>query len=460
MRHRSLRALDRGADRGFTLVELMVSLVAGLIVTISVVALAKAATNTFFEQARISTVQGTVRSASERLRQDLSRAGFMSTGNIQLARNDNSGVALPYNVPPGHKVSHAPGIASPTARYAGINNLQGISITVDGSRVASVNCPGCDAEGTTTLSTVNGLKPDSIVLAGNFTTDDSYRGKLVGNTIVLTVPSAGNNYRGDVAVARLVEGDSDVVVRNAFFPGAANPPATPSIARIVDMRGCHHFVHITNSSATAAGAVITLGAALSGSPILTPAEDQSTCGANEQEEVSINPVQRVRWYLAPSNPALSPQIAIEPAGRKFDLYREYLDGLGNPVPAPAGAQLVAEYAVDLKFGITVDSNLIGVVAPNNQVTLDMDVNATDITKWTQAASLTLPNLEGPQRVRSVRFRLATRAALPDRKANLVLIPGQPYLSRYCVNAPTCTDYARVRTIMSEVALTNQAGMSY
>ena len=90
--------LKRTQARGFTLVELMVSLVAGLIVTIAVVGLARAATTTFFEAARISTVEANVRTAAERLRQDLSRASYMSTGNIKLAVDQAPGVPLAHRI--------------------------------------------------------------------------------------------------------------------------------------------------------------------------------------------------------------------------------------------------------------------------------------------------------------------------------------------------------------------------
>ena len=39
------------------------------------------------------------------------------------------------------------------------------------------------------------------------------------------------------------------------------------------------------------------------------------------------------------------------------------------------------------------------------------------------------------------------------------VPG--YISRYCTEAATpCKNFARARTIMSEVQLINQAGMTY
>ena len=76
--------LREASVRAFTLIELMISLVMGLIVALAAVALAKSSTTTFHEQARMSGVEMTLRSASERLRADLLKASYMSTPNIQL----------------------------------------------------------------------------------------------------------------------------------------------------------------------------------------------------------------------------------------------------------------------------------------------------------------------------------------------------------------------------------------
>jgi Tfp pilus assembly protein PilE/mRNA-degrading endonuclease toxin of MazEF toxin-antitoxin module len=432
----------RARARGFTLVELMVSLVAGLIVTIAVVGLARTATTTFYEEARLSTTEATVRSAAERLRQDLSRVSYMSTGNIKLARNDSP------SVPFGQKISHIPGAATPSRYGALTDNLSGIRITVGGSQAA--------AQGPNNLSTVNGLNPDSIELTGNFTTDDSYRGKMNGsNSIVLDVGK-------DPAVARLIAGpDPDKAVRNAFTPGSQSGTIPPFLARVVDPRGCLHFVVISNAVATATTVTLSFAAAVTGNPVLLPTEDESTCGANDQEEVSINPIQTVRWYIGATNTALAPDPSVNQVGNKFDLYREIVDASGASIAAPGGPQVVAEYVIDLKFGISVDSPAAALPPPTNQLTFDMDTDGVAIGNWTQAASATSTGNPAPHRVRAVRFRLATRASLPDRDAPLSLLPGQPYISRYCTQAATpCKQFARVRTIMSEATLMNQAGMTY
>jgi type II secretory pathway pseudopilin PulG len=437
MNHRARKSAR--TERGFTLVELMVSLVAGLLVTIAVVGLARSATTTFYEQARLSTVEGTVRSASERLRQDLSRVSFMSTGNITLALNSNP------SVPVGHKISHVPG-ATTGSRYSATNDLQGIRIFVAGSK------PG--AQGANNLSSVNGLDPDAIEITGNLTTDDSYRGKYQApNQILLSALD-------DAAVGRLLgNGPPARSIRNAFTPGAPVGAVPPFVVRVTDPRGCHHFAILSNVTASATTAIITLAPALIGTPVLQPTQDQSTCGATDQEEVTISPIATARWYIGPTATVLQGDPGVEDVTNKFDLYREIRDATGAPIPSPGGPQVVAEYAIDLKFGISVDDHGTGVVPPANHKIFDMDTDSALIDQWTQKASGTAAGQPAPHRVRSVRFRLATRTAIPDREEPLTIYPSKPYISRYCVGTP-CKRFSRVRTIMSEVALINQAGMSY
>ena len=70
----------------------------------------------------------------------------------------------------------------------------------------------------------------------------------------------------------------------------------------------------------------------------------------------------------------------------------------------------------------------------------------------------------PQRIRSVRVRVVTRTPMQDRAGPLT-VSGAPtdYLYRYCLvqNTTTCAQagapvFARTRTLISEVALPNQA----
>jgi type II secretory pathway pseudopilin PulG len=458
------------STRGFTLVELMVSLVAGVIIAIAVIGLAKAATTSFYEQARLTAVEQTVRNASNRLRYDLTRVSFMGTGNIHLATTPN--------VPYGHQVASqfaVPGNAG--ARYPNLSNdLQGIRILVQGSTSSG---PAADTNVAALAASPNFTQPDAIEIGGNMTTDDYYIGKWLGPT---GGSCGGGTFEArafaDPATERLL-GDATTAQANitaAFTPG---PNGTRHFARVVDSLGCQHYVTIENASYVAnidgtgsPGFRINLCTASDTFSLLQPGSARSGCGAtpNTDETLRISPFQRVRWRIATNttNTALDPPAAIAPANTTFMLYREFLDATGTVVPTLT--QIIAEYAVDLKFGIAVDQRET-TPAPNNIVVYDLDTDTTgvgglgNIDSWTRRARDSVlttgtPTQPGPQRVRSVKFRVSTRASMPDRNRPLTLLPNSPYISRYCVDMPACTKFSRVRSIVSEVPLINQARMTY
>ena len=416
--------MRKSVRRGFTLVELMVSLVAGVVIAISVVGLARTATTAFYENIRVSSVESSVRIASERLRTDLLRAGFMSTGNIKY----DPTIATVVN--------------GNNSRYATTNDLQSIMISVGGSTTAAKN----------------GLSPDRIRIAGNMTSDDAFRGRLVdANTLAFDGIS-------DPATARLLAtGDKDAAVRNAFAPKAGSK----FLIRVVDKHRCQHFVELAaNPAGSVSGLAFTLsmGNALAGSPVLLQSEvSTANCGASVGDsDLVVNPVTRVDWWLgadAELPASVQPVVAQSDAGvedpsYKFNLYRQQLDSSGTGINGP---EIIAEFAVDLKFGLVVHD--LGAAPPSNYKNLDMTTGGTDITEWTKPVSNeTAKGQPGPQRVRSVQYRVATRTPLGDRTADIsVSQPG--FISRYCVN-PTCTNYARVRTLVSEVALVNQERSFY
>ena len=101
--------------------------------------------------------------------------------------------------------------------------------------------------------------------------------------------------------------------------------------------------------------------------------------------------------------------------------------------------------------------------PNNPpATVNANFESADaiFAQWAgPVGAASLQNM-GPQRIRSVRYRLAFRTPFPDRRADLPTNAGPPYITRYCMGPEPCTDWARVRTVISEVALLNQARANY
>lgn len=472
-------AFAKRLRRAFTLVELMVSLVAGLIIAMAVVGLAKSTTNTFHEEARMSVVESSVRLGAERLRADISRAGFMTTGNIVLARDSNTTGTVPANMRIATDTSVVPPSGS---RYNTTDDLAALRVFVNGSQATSGTFPGglSGSQGPLNLATINNLNPDGLIIAGNFATSDLYQGTLYeapdslpgacGSQSVLLKQNA------DAATRRLLAQATPLVgVQSAFQPVAGRL----FLARVIDPRGCEHYVVVCNVTMINApqctggdlcAAIHFADPGKGGTPRLPvlPADPplgstipKMVCGANKSEPVSINPVQRIRYYIGPNaDPitALDP-VGAENVGNKFNVYRDQLDAADPPVPLPTTQQIVAEFAVDLKFGLTVNDT----IAPILKVfDMDSDVGGGLIDTWTQRPSTpTINGGPGPQRVRSVRFRLATRSAIPDRRADLRILPTpSPYMVRYCTDPPTCQRYARVRTVISEVTLTNQLGMTF
>jgi prepilin-type N-terminal cleavage/methylation domain-containing protein len=440
----------RRRRRGFTLVELMISLVMGLIVALAAVALARTATTTFHEQARISLTEMGLRTGSERLRQDLMRISHMSTGNIAL----------------DPKIAHVAGAVN--SRYANLNDLQGVRINVGAGKAGT--------QGTLKLAEHNFLNPDSIVITGNLTTDDGYNGTITtggscaGGQIVTLDPGA------DAAVYGLLSEAGATLLSNAqsaFVPVSGKT----FIAQVVDPLGCTNYVPVCDVTTATVGTrsvvrVHLLGDANSRAVLYSHTESGSSslannCGASEGGKVTISPIHRVRWALTASPAALESDPNVEPVGNKFDLTRQLLDWAGADVGT---AEIVAEYGVDLKFGVTAwdPAQAAANQPPLRVYEMDSDTGSGDIDKATKNASGTSAGTLGPQHIRSVRFRFATRTSVADRTGDIQIGPARgasvpPYISRYCLedkDLAQCKKWARVRTVVSEVALHNQARMFY
>lgn len=439
---RNRRRLRR--KRGFTLVELMISMVMGLIISLAAVALARAATNTFYEQARISGVEGAIRAASERFRADLARASFMSTPNV-------------------HKDPKVARDQSEKYHVVALQNLQGI-------RIATA------AQASHALITKNELKPQDVYIAGNLTTNDVYRGIFINEDAGCAGSSgSGASIRltgaADPAVRRLFNGETTaskqrIAAEIAFMPHMRLTPAlTDSFTQavqVMDMRGCYHYLEICAVVESAADTVVLQ--LTGGKGLLNTVETgNDVCGARLMEEVAIAPIQRVRWGLGGESAATlgSGRWDTETDGtdgvNKLNLERQLLaaDGV-TPVGPP---ELVAEYGVDLRLGLTVDNSTS---STPSMLGIDMEAADSVFSDWAKPATEITGSNIGPQRIRSVRYRLAFRTGIADRTSDLPTAAGKPYISRFCMQTGTgtCTRYARVRTAMSEVALVNQAKAVY
>ena len=199
---------------------------------------------------------------------------------------------------------------------------------------------------------------------------------------------------------------------------------------------------------------------------------------------TVNPIQTARWEITTNVPASGHQRPRQhpAAGRaqdnaKYDLVRWLVDGNGNTLPETE--EVVAEYAVNIDFAFSVDSEVYpprygGPTPASSRSTSATSRNAT--VAGSASASSTSPANGGADRARSrsasraIRFEIETRAAQADRKASIPVQTvadggGGQFLYRYCMTATGCsgtslTQWARVRTLVGEVGLSNQQQAFY
>ena len=180
----------------------------------------------------------------------------------------------------------------------------------------------------------------------------------------------------------------------------------------------------------------------------------------------ISPVTTVRWRVAMSPTGGPYDAALNPTNDplKFDLIRTFLDADGKEVGGPDNPQgeVVAEYVVDMKFALTVDATPPASTDGGPALT-NIAFDSTNVQLWAGPVTQThlnvalAPAVPSPQRIRSVSIRLASRTALPDRTVDIAE-DAAPYLFRYAVG--DAGQFARVRTLTSEVFLTNLETATY
>lgn len=475
----------RRAQAAFTLIEITVALVAGLIVAMGIVGLSHEATQTFNEETRNAAAEATMRTAVDRLRADIARAGYMSTGNI-LADT---------------QIAHAPGATNlSNLTNLGMNGLKELAALqlIEGGSTADPNVAK--------LSAVQNppLTPDVLLIGGNMTCAEQFDVQMIQ-------PPSGSCQEIDLspvspAIYRVMtEGITSPLasgcsapgtcgqLENVFAPVTGGGGTAQFIVRLLDDTGHTQYLAtcpvgpITGYKGAGAAAYPYVMIDSVDTPILTALQTKGVGGVSGYAagKAWINPVQIVRWELtsAPAEAVSQPQFAamgnIVQSGQidpnKYDLMRSYVDVFGNVIKATS--EIVAEYAVDLDFAFTVDQSLVGPTQPKIvSYAFEDPLNIG----WAPNVSLESPPPASPpvnigaQRIRSVRLRLVTRTALPDRVAN-VPVPNQfgneEYMYRYCAPLPGQTTlncatvdgslkWARTRTVTTEVALPNNSGAYY
>lgn len=415
---------SRASERGFTLIELLVATIAGLMVVIAAFLISRGATKVFASEGRVANTQLNLRLGAERLRQDLERAGYMSTPNVR---------ADPDVCPDPNTLGFA-------ARLQSIYFEAG---TPAKSKIA------------TEKSSDNGLYPDSITVTGNFTSTDSY---LAASIETASGGSGWDIYlqTGFGSTARLLasgETSSAAAALSAAFP-------TGRMLRIRNDLGASQFGVVTATSIAGGGRpVITIGPAPAYATVSAASINKRCGGRGNCIGCEISPVQFVKYDVRSLRAVTGFTWAYPSTGStaddsKYDLVRSEMAADGTVI---AGSEeIVGEFAVDLGFAFTVDDTpaISGSTwtEPNIRALAFGDANALAYAGDTLAGA---PNAVRPQRIRTVHYRLSTRARFPDYAVGLD--DGGPGLARYKL---TASQFTRVRTVFGEVSLVNQQGLRW
>jgi type II secretory pathway pseudopilin PulG len=467
----------RRTQSGFTMVELTVSLVAGLIVALAVAGLSKEATRTFNEEVRVSAAEAALRTAVDRLRADLQRASFMSTPNMQT----DPKIATPFG---------QPNVYTALAALTGAGGTAGPGIaTLAGIHYQSATTANTTANNGLALNAVNpSVAPAIIDIGGNMTSVEQFQMQDWSSTggcskinLAATSPAIFRMLNS-APEGGAADPNADTEMLNIFQPVAGNQ----FLVRIYDDTGRSQFLP---TCATPPIQVAGMGAVLTApTPYVyvqgTPLTTNNTgglggIGGNGAGRVYVNPVQVVRWEIVGKASIADKEQAVDLNGlsalptdttqndpNKYDLMRSYLNSAG--VWIAASAEIVAEYAVDLDFAFSVETG--DTTGQTSTITTYDFGNANNQLVANQIKTAIIgPANPDPQRIRSVRFRLVTRTATADRSLNIA--PTAPFVYRYCLNSGGCPttsaaaalippQWARTRTVVTEVALPNQMQAFY
>lgn len=390
--------------QGFTLVELMVAMMGGLFISMAVFSIAKHSSNFAWAQSRVSdaTLQSVV--GFERLRADISRAGYLSTPNM---------VQDPF-------LCRGPVYPLWLKRLASIY-------------IEPVPLPELSAE-----ITLNGFRPQRLVLGGSYQTGNQFGVAQVepGPPVRVVLQEGG---LGLAELGYPLAATTDTLSR-VFQTGRA--------LRLMDMSGHTQYAKIAGTSIDGGRPSIILA----DDPALVMTGPCSISGFGTGVVASV--VNIIRYDLRNLNVPTLPQYAAMfssgpayEAGRR-ELVREELDLDGNPYED--SLELISEYAVDLGFSLFVRQG-------NALTTVDPD----DVQSYAGVPTLGAP--QGPQRIRALRFWLSNRSqevvGLPSGDY-VPAVPGPSILSMSINPADPASPRARVRTLQSTISLSNQAAVRW
>jgi prepilin-type N-terminal cleavage/methylation domain-containing protein len=395
----------RATRAGFTLIELMVALVAGLIAISAIYMVSSASARHFHEQQRVATTQMSLRMAMAQLRADLGRAGLYGTANSDRANATN-----------------LQGCPKPSPRIQAIEFL-------DNPDGASFN------------GAKNGIEFDRLRLVGNYSTSGGYMitGASSGNELRLQTTWQG--FRRDF----MNEAGTDVVgeaFSAAFKKGR--------YAHVRTLEDTSVFTRIDSTTVGGSAAVPDVRI-----QVVDPMPIVSPCMPGLGDGAVVAPLSRIEYAVV--DPRTTAELsALVPAMDETmeDLLgqtpavlvrREIPFGCSDACePITGTTRVVLEFAADFNLRFLVDTQPDPASPPTFQV-----------LAGSAAESALDPTDPGtfPERVRSVVVRLSARTPATDPRFAFVERGDNDPLTRFQPHESSI-GAARVRTAEAEILLPN------
>ncbi|MBI5502266.1 MAG: prepilin-type N-terminal cleavage/methylation domain-containing protein [Deltaproteobacteria bacterium] len=395
--------------RGFTIVELLVSIVVAGVALAGIYYYYSAVQYGMREQSRISQAQLAARLGMELIAGDIQRAGFLATPNSRVDPN-----VCPNNLIRIHPVVFHQGASGAVFR-------SGDAAAPSGS--------------VPNLAANTNVNPDDVVLYGNYLNAEEYLAYTINSArgtiqlqplIQFPVPSEG----ADAAEQPLTLTDQEF---HDLFPDTA-------FLRIVNRHGFAQFTRITGDSGFGTRTINVAPSPIQFSP-------SQPCGVEGWcEGCRVNVVNGV-WY----------RIEVDPVDSlRTDLVRYFVNQDGQALVTTR--EVVVPYAIDLQvwFRVAEPPGGAGGVA----FTMNLDPNIpSDLTTLIQSGDVNPPDgtaTAEPEAIRSAIVRLTVRTRMEDPK-----FPHRPRAMatdriRSFDVQPTSAGAAHVRTYTTEVEMPNIA----
>jgi prepilin-type N-terminal cleavage/methylation domain-containing protein len=428
-------------NAGFTLVELMIAMIAGSFAIAGVYYLNGMSARTYAQQQAVSDAQMSLRSAMEQIRRDVARAGYLAAPATGYLPNCAGVIPGPNQAATDNTSQH----------FQAITIGRGGSLTYKPDDISS----GADVTALLKTPASNRVSADDLTMFGNFATADAYLANPIGSTHSSIV----------------LQPDTESFRRSFFTPKANGSAAVADYGLFaatfregrmlrVEHGGRFFFRQIATGALWSAGQAPTI-------PLKTPLP--ATC-VETTNWMAVAPVSRIHYGLEsdqmPDFARLRADPTLPGSRRALLVRREELTDSSAPAAATGitpnggaikslanGARVVLDYAVE--FGL---SAVVSTQAPT------VNVRPT----WEHAittAKIEAANLD-PRRFRSLIITIASRAAEVDPRLGAVggtrRLPdtnflGDPLLTFNVIdpNFPALTGLqTRVRTLRSEIFLHN------